>query len=88
MDNNFVAKSYGEKLKGRMYGLLCEREKNGEWQKFLDTISIQLIGVNQELKTINYYALMAKINALHYLSYEYFRKTVFECINIINGLFV
>jgi len=27
---------YKNKLKGRLYGLLCEREKDGEWEKFLD----------------------------------------------------
>ena len=24
---------YKNKLKGRLYGLLCEREKDGEWEK-------------------------------------------------------
>ena len=29
---------YKNKLKGRLYGVLCEKEKNGEWEKFLDSI--------------------------------------------------
>lgn len=33
---------YKNKLKGRLYGLLCEREKDGEWEKFLDSIMIEL----------------------------------------------
>ena len=33
---------YYNKLKGRLYGLLCEKEKEGAWEKFLDTIIISL----------------------------------------------
>lgn len=29
---------------------------------------------------------MGKLNLLPYLSYEYFRKTIFECMNLISGL--
>jgi hypothetical protein len=35
---------------------------------------------------INYWALIGKLSALRYLSYEYFRKTIFECMNLIGGL--
>ena len=79
---------YCNKLKGRLYGLLCEKEKNGEWVKFLDTIIIELMGCEAQEKTINYWVLLGKVNALRFLNYEYFRKTVFECMNLINGLSV
>lgn len=77
---------YLNKMKNRLYGLLCEKEKKGEWEKFLDTILIELFMLNEELKTSNYYALFYKLSALKFLSYEYFRKTVFECMNLINRL--
>ena len=44
MDNNEVYNAYINKMKNRLYGLLCEREKEGEWEKFLDTIIIELLG--------------------------------------------
>lgn len=75
---------YKNKLKGRLYGLLCEKEKNGDWEKFLDSIIIELLGLGAN--TINYWALMGKLQALHYLSYDSFRKTIFEGINLIGGL--
>lgn len=75
---------YKNKLKGRLYGLLCEKEKNGDWKKFLDSIIVELHGLGAN--SINYWALIGKLQALNYLSYEYFRKTVFECMNLINGL--
>ena len=36
---------YRDKLKGLIYGVLCEREKNGEWEKFLDAIINELMGL-------------------------------------------
>ena len=33
---------YNNKLKSKLFGLLCEFEKNGEWEKFLDSIIIAL----------------------------------------------
>lgn len=75
---------YKNKLKGRLYGLLCEREKNGEWEKFLDTIIIEVGGLQGN--SINWWALYGKLCSLKYLSYDYFRKTVFECMHLIGGL--
>ena len=43
---------YRDKMKNRLYGLLREREKDGEWEKFLDSILIELLGYKEELKTI------------------------------------
>lgn len=75
---------YKHKLKGRLFGLLCEREKGGEWEKFLDSIILEIRGLGAN--SINWWPLMGKLNMLHYLSYEYFRKTVFECMNLIGKL--
>ena len=77
---------YLNKLKNRFYGLLCEREKLGEWKKFLDTLTIELMGFPEESRTINYYSLVYKLSTLKYLEYEYFRKTIFECMNLIDSL--
>ena len=75
---------YKNKLKGRLYGVLCEREKDGEWEKFLDSIKIEVRGLGANC--INWWPLTGKLNALQYLSYEYFRKTIFECMNLIGDL--
>ena len=75
---------YCRKLKGRLYGLLCEKEKNGEWEKFLESIIIEIQGLGAN--NINWWPLMGKLNALRYLSYDYFRKTVFECMRLVGVL--
>ena len=83
---NKQAKSYKNKLKNKYFGLLREREKGGEWEKFLDTIIIELLGFSENNQTINYERLLNKTQSLKFLRYEYFRKTVFECMNLITGL--
>lgn len=77
---------YKNKLKGRLYGVLCEKEKNGDWEKFLDSIQIELMGYASMNESINYWALLGKIAALPKLNYESFRQTIFESMNIISGL--
>lgn len=83
MDGTQVVKEgYKDKMKSRLYGLLCEREKNGEWEKFLDTLQIELQGYQDKNKTIEYYILCSKLSSCRYLSYKYFRKTIFECMEL------
>ena len=75
---------YKNKLKGRLYGVLCEKEKNGEWEKFLDSLIIELTGLGAN--SINWWPLIGKLYMLKYLSYEHFRRTVFECMNLVGSL--
>ena len=74
---------YNNKLKNKLFGLLCEYEKGGTWESYLEAIQIELMGIPEDCRTINYYALMNNINSLRYLRYEYFRKTVFDCISLL-----
>ena len=70
-----MIEGYYNKLQGRLYGLLCEREKGGAWEKFLETILLELYGLEKIDKTINYWPLIGKLSELKYLDYQYFRKT-------------
>ena len=84
MEENVFKEGYKDKMKNRLYGLLREREKNGEWEKFLETILIELIGYPEEKKSIEYYTLINKLNACRFLSFKYYRKTIFECMNLFD----
>ena len=76
--------AYFNKLRNKYYGLLCEKEKKRDWEKFLDSIIIELYGFPEEERTINWIELINKTNSLRYLDYEYFRKTVFECMGLLS----
>ena len=79
-----IQEACNNKLKSKLFGLLCEREKGRDWEKFLDSILIELMGYSEESKTINYYILFHKLSALRYLRYEYFRGTIFDCMDLIS----
>lgn len=83
---NEFKEGYNNKLKNKLFGLLCEFEKSREWEKFLDSILTELMGIDEERKTINYYILYAKISSLRYLRYEYFRTTIFDCMNLVTRI--
>lgn len=78
-----IREGYNNKLRGKLFGLLCEFEKNGEWEKFLNSILIELLGYSEEEKTINYYILYYKLSSLRFLKYDYFRTTIFDCMNLV-----
>lgn len=80
----YAQEGYTNKLKNKLFGLLCEFEKNREWEKFLDSIIIELMGIPEEDRTINYYILMYKLSTLRYLRYEYFRSTIFDCMTLVS----
>ena len=79
-------KEYLKRLRNRLYGVLCEREKGGEWEKFLDGIIIELLGVEEDKKSVYYYVLMHKLSSCRFLEYKYFRNTILECMGIFDKL--
>ena len=83
MDSS-TKKVYNNRLSSKLFGLLCEREKGREWEKFLDSIIIELMGRSEEDRDADYYILFYKVCTLKYLRYEYFRGTIFDCMDLIS----
>ena len=81
-----VIEASNNKLKSRLFGLLREYERGRDWEKFLDSILIELMGYSEEEKTINYYILFHKLSSLKYLSYKYFRTTIFDCMTLVSKI--
>lgn len=81
-----IVEASNNKLKSRLFGLLREYERGREWEKFLDSILIELMGYSEEEKTINYYILFHKLSSLKYLSYKYFRTTIFDCMTLVSKI--
>ena len=79
-----IKEAYDNKLKSQLFGLLCEYEKNRNWERFLDSILIELLNIDEERKTPDYYKLYSKLSSLRYLSYKYFRTTIFDCMNLVS----
>ena len=68
MDEKYVDK-YKETLKNRLYRLLCEREKEGSWETFLDNILITfLISSSRPMTGSSFWSLAAATRSLPYFS--------------------
>lgn len=81
---NAFEEGYFNKLKNKLYGLLCEFEKEGKWEEYLDSIYLEVMGLTEQYKTINYYILLAKLGSLKYVKYKYFRSIIFDCMSLIS----
>lgn len=81
---NDIKSAYGNKLKNKLFGLLCEYERERDWESYLDSLLVELLGWDEKDRTINYYILYYKLSALRFLRYEYFRKTIFDCISLVS----
>ena len=77
---------YNEKMRSQLFGLLCEYEKDRNWERFLDSILIELLNIDEERKTPDYYKLYSKLSSLRYLSYKFFRTTFFDCMNLVTRI--
>lgn len=86
MINQDIEEAYIHKMKNKLFGLLRERERGREWEKFLDSIIIELTGIPESQQTINYISLMNKMNSLRYLRFEYFRTTVLDCMQLFDKI--
>ena len=68
------------------------REHNEDWVKQLDTVSIEIAGMSVLLKSENtsqFLQLLFKLEGLKIqqdISFEVYRKTIFETINLLQGL--
>lgn len=68
------------------------KENDEDWEKQLDTVSIEIAGMNELVKsekTSQFLQLLFKLEGLKIqkdINFELYRKTVFESINILQGL--
>ena len=61
---------YLNKLKNRLFSCLCERENNGPWQAILDGVLIELSGIPEESRSVNFWSLYYKLSACRYLEFS------------------
>ena len=43
-------KEYNEKIRSELFGLLCEYEKDRNWERFLDSILVELLNIEEDRK--------------------------------------
>lgn len=75
-------------IKNKIYKLLPLREEGLEWEKFLNSILIELSGCNNLFnKKIELITILSKLEALYELDdFMSYRKIIFECLNSMDDL--
>ncbi len=75
------------RLTNQLWKLIPMRENNEEWEKQLETVIIDIAGKDEIfLHNSQFLQLLSKLEGLRVVDVEFsiYRKTIFECINLIN----
>lgn len=64
------------------------REHEEDWQKQLDTVLIEIAGLNEIFVGSHFLQLLSKLEGMRVqeMSFELYRKTVFESISLLQEL--
>ena len=78
-----------QRLVNQMWKLIPMRENNENWLKQLDTVINEIVGLNEILLSRpQFLQLLSKLEGLRVgeHSFDFYRKTVFEAINVLQEL--
>ena len=73
----------------QMWKLIPMRENEENWEKQLETVIVEVVGLNEIFVMCpTFLQLLSKLEGLRVkeTNFELYRKTVFECINMIQEL--
>ena len=76
------------RLTNQLWKLIPMRENNEDWDKQLETVIIDIAGKDEIfLHDSHFLQLLSKLEGLRIVDVDFanYRKTVFECINLIHG---
>ena len=76
------------RLTNQLWKLIPMREHNEDWKKQLDTVIIEIAGLNEIFKGPQFLQVLSKLEGLRVQdsTFETYRRAVFESISLIQGL--
>ena len=78
------------RLTNQLWKLIPMRENEENWKKQLNTVIIEIIGINELLiYKSEGFQLLSKLEGMSQMEdipFDLYRKTVFECISLLQGL--
>ena len=77
-----------KRLTNQMWKLIPMREHKEDWEKQLNTVIVEIAGLNEVFITPHFLQLLSKLEGLRIqeTDFELYRKTVFECISLLQEL--
>ena len=85
--NEDIAKNV-QRLTNQLWKLIPMREHKEDWLKQLDTVIIEITGLNEIFIGPTFLQLLSKLEGLRVkdTTFELYRKTIFECISLLQEL--
>ena len=76
------------RLTNQLWKLIPMREHNEDWKKQLDTVIIEIAGLNEIFSGPQFLQVLSKLEGLKVsdTSFELYRRTIFESISLIQGM--
>lgn len=81
-----------KRIINQIYKLLPEREEGGEWEKPLETIIEELVGMSRIFECCQsvFFTLLCKLEGLYECrkenDFQIYRRTIFECLGLLGGI--
>ena len=77
-----------QRLTNQLWKLIPMREHNENWQKQLETVLIEIAGLNELFTSPIILQLLSKLEGLNVkeTNFEIYRKTIFECISLVRSI--
>lgn len=77
-----------QRLTNQLWKCIPMRENDEDWEKQLDTVKIEIAGLNEMFMKPQLLQLLSKLEGLRIeeTNFELYRKTIFECISLLQEL--
>lgn len=77
-----------QRLSNQIWKCIPMRENDEDWKKQLDTVEIELIGLNEMFMSQQFLQLLSKLEGLRIkdTTFELYRKTIFEILSLLQEL--
>lgn len=77
-----------QRLTNQLWKLIPMREHEEDWQKQLETVILEIVGLDEIFIEPSFIQLLSKLEGLRReeVDFELYRKTVFESISLLRGV--
>ena len=77
-----------QRLTNQLWKLIPMREHEEDWSKQLETVILEIVGLDEIFIGPSFIQLLSKLEGLRKedINFEFYRKTIFECISLLRGI--
>ena len=77
-----------QRLSNQIWKCIPMRENDEDWKKQLNTVEIELVGLNEIFMSQRFLQLLSKLEGLRIkeTSFELYRKTIFESLSLLQEM--